>query len=101
MKIKKEDTVLVTSGKYRGKTGKIEKALPKIGKVVISGVNIVKKSTKPSRKNPKGGIIDIALPVDVSNLKLICSKCNKAVRVGYKYISNKKTRYCKKCSEQV
>ncbi len=101
MKITKNDNVLVTTGKYKGKTGKIEKALPKIGKVVISGVNIVKKSTKPTKKNPKGGIIDMAAPIDISNLKLVCPKCQKATRVGYKFVQNKKTRYCKKCSEQI
>lgn len=101
MKIKKLDNVLVTSGKYKGKTGKVEKALPKAGKVLVPGVNILKKHTKPSKKNPKGGIIEITAPIDVSNVKLICPKCNKATRVGYKLIQNKKTRYCKKCSEQV
>ena len=101
MKISKNDNVLVISGKYKGKTGKVEKVLPKIGKIIVSGVNIAKKSTKPSKKNPKGGIIDIAMPIDISNLKLICPKCQKAVRVGYKIVQNKKTRYCKKCSEQI
>ena len=101
MKISKNDNVLVISGKYKGKTGRVEKIFPKIGKIIVSGVNIAKKSTKPSKKNPKGGIIDIAMPIDISNLKLICPKCQKAVRVGYKIVQNKKTRYCKKCSEQI
>ena len=101
MKISKNDNVLVISGKYKGKTGRVEKIFPKIGKIIVSGVNIAKKSTKPSKKNPKGGISDIAMPIDISNLKLICPKCQKAVRVGYKIVQNKKTRYCKKCSEQI
>lgn len=100
MKIKKNDNVLIITGKFRNKSGKVEKSLPKINKVVVSGVNILKKHIKPSKKNPKGGIIEITAPINISNVKLICSKCNKAARVGYKYTQNKKTRYCKKCSEQ-
>jgi len=101
MKIKKGDNVLVISGKYRGKTGKVEKSIPKKNQVIVSGVNIVKKHSRPNRKNPKGGIIEINAPIDVSNVMLICPKCSKKTRVGYKWVNKKKTRYCKKCNEEV
>lgn len=101
MKIKKNDNVLVISGKYRGKSGKVEKVSPKKNQVMVAGVNIMKKSTKHSKKAPKGGIIEITVPVPVSNVMIICNKCNKPVRVSYKLINNKKTRICKKCSEQL
>ena len=101
MKIKKGDTVLIKTGKDRGKTGKIEQALPKVNKVLISGLNIIKKHTKPSKKHPKGGVIEISAPINVSNVMFLCPKCRKATRIGYKIIQNKKNRICKKCGEQV
>jgi large subunit ribosomal protein L24 len=101
MKIKKNDAVLIISGKYKGKTGKVEKSMPKNNKVIISGVNIAKKHTKPTRKNPKGGIIEINVPIDVSNVMLICPKCNKKTRIGNKWINKRKIRYCKKCNEEI
>ena len=101
MKLKKNDNVLVISGKYKGKAGKIEKTLPKINKVIVSGVNILKKHSKPSKKNRKGGIIEIAAPINISNVMLICAKCNKKTRIGYKIVQKKKVRYCKKCQEQI
>jgi len=101
MKIKKADTILVISGKFKGKTGRVEKTIPKTGKIIVSGVNVVKKHTKPSRKNPKGGIIEISTPINISNVMLLCPKCNKATRIGSKFLQNKKIRYCKKCSEEI
>lgn len=107
MKIHKDDTVLVISGKDRGKTGKVEKIFPKKNKLIVTGINIVTKHTKPTKKNPKGGIIEITAPIHVSNLKLICPKCAKATRVGYKiqFDSSRKTktkmRICKKCGEEI
>ena len=101
MKIIKNDNVLIITGKYKNKTGKVEKAFPKDGKIQVSGVNIIKKNSKPSRKNPKGGIIEINVPINISNVMLICPKCNKKTRVGYKIVKNKKIRFCKKCKEEV
>jgi len=101
MKIKKGDTVLIISGKDKGKKGKIFKAFPKKRKVLIEGVNLMKKHQKPKKTGEKGQIIEKPAPISVSNVKLICSKCNKAVRVGYKIIENKKYRICKKCNKQI
>jgi len=101
MKIKKGDNVLIILGKYRGKKGKILKVIPKKEKILIEGVNLMKKSQKPKKTGEKGQIIELPAPLDASNVKLICSKCGKAVRVGYKIIENKKYRICKKCKQEV
>lgn len=99
MKIKKGDTVLVISGKYRGKTGKVLKAFPKEEKILVEGINIVKKHQKPKRSGEKGEIIQMPSPIHVSNVKLICKNCKKATRVGYKIEQGQKIRICKKCGK--
>lgn len=99
MKIKKDDKVVVTKGKDRGKTGTVEQILPKKEKAIVQGLNMIKKHMKPTRNNPKGGIVDQPGPIDLSNVKLICPKCQKATRVGYKKVDGKKHRICKKCQE--
>ncbi len=99
MKIKKSDKVLIISGKDRGKTGTVEKVVPKNNKIVVSGINMIKKHLKPTQKQPKGGIVDQAGPIDVSNVKLICKKCQKPTRVGYSNGKRDKKRICKKCGE--
>lgn len=101
MKIKKGDTVLVISGKSKGKKGKILKAFPQKNKVLIGGVNLMKKHQKPKKSGEKGQIIEKPAPINVSNVKIICSKCNKATRVGYKLVGDKKYRICKKCNKQI
>lgn len=102
MRLKKGDTVLVIAGKDKGKTGKIEKVLSKTNQVMVSGVNILKKTTRPTKKNPHGGIIQINLPISASKLTLICPLCNKPTRVGFKMLdNNKKLRICRKCKESV
>jgi large subunit ribosomal protein L24 len=101
MKIKKGDTVLVISGKWRGKTGKVLKAFPKDFKVLVEGVNIVKKHQKPRRAGEKGEIVEIPKPIPVSKVKLICPHCKKATRVGYKIEEDKKFRICKKCKSKI
>lgn len=101
MKIKKNDTVLVISGKDRGRKGKVIRTLPKEGKVIVEGMNIKKKHIRPRREGEKGQIIEIPGPIDVSNVKLICPKCGKPTRIGYKIINKKKFRICKKCSQEI
>jgi large subunit ribosomal protein L24 len=101
MKIKKGDTVLVICGKYRGKTGKVLKVLPKEGKILVEGVNIVKKHQRPKREGEKGQIVELPAPIDISNVKLICPNCKKATRVGYKISKGKKSRVCKKCGQEI
>lgn len=105
MKIKKGDTVLIISGKYRGKTGKVLKAFPKEMKILVEGVNIVKKHQKPKKEGEKGQIIEIPKPIPVSKAKLICPSCKKATRVGFKIFEEKgekiKIRICKKCQKEI
>lgn len=101
MKIKKGDTVLIISGKDRGKQGKILNVLPKEKKLVVEGANIRKKHTKPRKQGEKGQVVETPAAISFSNVKLICSKCGKPTRVGYKIIENKKYRICKKCSQEI
>lgn len=98
--IKKGDTVKVIAGNDRGKTGKVIAIDTRTGKVTVEKVHVVKKHTKPSNSNPTGGIIEKTLPVAVSNVLLFCKNCNKAVRVGFRFIEDgSKVRYCRKCNE--
>lgn len=99
MKLKKGDTVLVISGKDRGKKGKILRAFPKRRRVMVEGVNLIKKHQRPKKTGEKGQIVEMSALIDISNVKLICSKCNQATRVGYKIVDNRKYRICKKCGK--
>jgi len=98
--VKKGDTVLVIAGKDKGKKGKVIEVLPQANRVVVEDINIVKKHTRPDRKLKQGGIIEQAAPLNLSNVQLICPKCDKAVTTGHKLLNDgKKVRVCKKCGE--
>lgn len=85
MKIRKGDTVIVRTGKDKGKTGTVSEVLPRLNKVVVDGINIVKRHTKPSSQNPRGGILEEAKPIDVSNVGLVHPDDKKRTsRIGYK-----------------
>ncbi len=101
MKIKKNDTVLIITGKDRGKKGKVLKSLPKENKIIVEGLNIVKKHNRPKRSGEKGQTIEVARPLNVSNVKLVCPKCGQAARVGYRIAEEDKFRICKKCNSEV
>ena len=101
MKVKKGDLVQVTAGKFKGKQGKVMEAKPQDRKVVVEGVNLVKRHRKPQNQSDPGGIVDIIKPVDVSNVMLVCPSCGKLTRVGYKVDGDKKVRVCKKCNATV
>lgn len=101
MKIKKGDQVLIISGKDKGKKGKVIESLPKKGKIVVEEINLVKKSAKPKKSGEKGQLVKIAMPFSVSKAKIICAKCGKATRVGYKIAEKKKYRICKKCKQEI
>lgn len=101
MKIHKNDTVLIISGKDRNKKGKILDVFAKEGRIVVEGANIQKKHIRPKKSGEKGQIIQKPAPISVSNVKLICSKCGKAARVGYKIEGKKKYRICKKCGQEI
>lgn len=98
MKIKKNDKVYITSGKDKGKTGEVSRVLTSSNKVIVTGINLVKKAVKPSKKQAAGGIIEIAKPLPVSNVALVCPKCGKPTRIGISIAKDgKKARLCKKC----
>jgi large subunit ribosomal protein L24 len=100
MHIKKDDIVMVISGKDKGKKGKVIQAFPKDGKVIVENVNVVTKHQKPTRQMQQGGIMRQEGPIQASNVLLYCSKCDKGVRTGQKVLSDgKKVRFCKKCNE--
>ena len=101
MNVKKGDTVKVISGKDRGVEAEVLRALPNEGKIVVEGVAVAKKHQKPTQMGQEGGIVDKEMPIDVSNVQLVCPKCGKATRVGHAVDANgKKVRVCKKCGEQ-
>ena len=97
MKVKKNDTVLVITGKDAGKTAKVLTALPKANKVVVDGVNVQKKHKKARSAQEVSAIQNQSGPIDVSNVMVVCPVCNKATRVAYAIEGDKKARICKKC----
>jgi len=101
MKLKKGDTVLIISGKDKGRTSKILKSLVKEKKILVEGINLKKKHVKPKKQGQKGQVISVAMPLDISNTKFLCPKCQKAARLGYKITNDKKFRICKKCQSEV
>ena len=101
MKIKKDDKVIVLSGKDKGKQGKILSADPKAMKVVVEGVNVATKHQKPMKQGQEGGIIKIETPIYASKVQLVCPKCDKGTRVGYKLVDGKKVRVCKHCGAEI
>lgn len=101
MLIKKGDKVIVITGADKGKIGIVQRAHPKLEKVVVEGVNIKKKHKKPTQSNPEGSILEIYAPIHVSNVALIDPKTKKATRVGIKEVKGKKVRYAKKSGEVI
>lgn len=101
MKIKKNDQVLIISGDDKGKKGKVLKAIPSAGKILVEGVNLVKKHVRPKKGGEKGQTVKTAKPISLSKVKLICPKCGKGVRMGYEIKDDKKYRICKKCGAQI
>lgn len=95
--VKKGDNVVVISGKDKGKVGKILEAQPKAGKVIVDGVNVVIRHTKPRTANQQGGRIEKFAAFNASNVMLMCGKCNKGTRVAHQIKDDKKVRICKKC----
>lgn len=101
MRIKKGDTVKVLSGNDKGKTGEVLEVAPKTEKVVVKGVNIRKKHIKPRKQGEEGGIIPVECSIHSSKLAVVCSKCNKATRIGYEMDKDQKVRVCKKCGAKL
>jgi large subunit ribosomal protein L24 len=100
--VKKGDLVMVISGKDAGKKGKVLSVDRAKGRVIVEGVNIVKRHTRPTPKMPQGGIIEKEAPVASSNVMLFCNKCNRPTRIGKQFLADgTKTRVCKKCGEVI
>ncbi|WJH36422.1 50S ribosomal protein L24 [Paenibacillus aurantius] len=100
--VKKDDTVFVITGKDKGKKGRVIAAYPRQNRVLVEGVNMMKKHAKPSQQNPQGGIIDQEAPIHVSNVMLIDPKSGQPTRVGYKVLDNgTKVRIAKKSGEVI
>jgi len=101
MKIKKGDKVVVLAGKDKGKTGNVQRVMPKKEQAIVEGVNLLKRHTKPSQKHPKGGVITFPAPIHLSNLMVVCPKCDKPTRVSYRFKKVKgekrKERVCRRC----
>ncbi len=100
--VRKGDTVLVITGKNAGKRGKVLSVIPDRSRVVVEGVNVVKRHAKPTQRLPQGGIMEKEAPIHSSNVMLYCGKCNKPTRVGKKILEDgEKVRICKKCGENI
>ena len=102
MKIRSNDTVVVLSGKDKGKKGKILVAMPKDGKVIVEGINVATCHTKPRKQGDNGGIVRKEIPIRADKVMLVCPKCEKGTRVGHKLLEDgSKVRVCKKCGATI
>jgi large subunit ribosomal protein L24 len=104
MRIKNGDTVLIISGKDKNKSGKVVEVFPKENKLMVENLNIVKKHVRPKKSGEKGQRVEVSRAMDASSVKLICPKCKKPTRIGYRLISqgrDKKVRTCKKCGQEI
>lgn len=101
-RIKKEDKVKVLTGKDKGKIGKVLKVVKKTNRVLVENMNVVKVHQRPTQANPQGGIVDKTMPIQISNLMVMCNTCVKPTRIGMKLLENgKRVRICKKCNQQI
>ena len=107
MRVKKNDRVLILAGNYEGKQGKVLKVFPRDSKVIVEGVNFIKRHTRPSQQNPQGGIVEKEAPVHISNVMVVCPKCNAPSRMGHQEMNDEsrnriyRVRVCKKCGEML
>ena len=102
MKIRKNDTVLVIAGKDKGKKGKVRFARPKDERLIVEGINFIKKHTRATREGRQAGIVEQEAPIPVSNVMLMCSRCNRPARVGFRFLEDgRKVRICRSCHEVI
>ena len=99
--IRKDDTVYILAGRDKGRTGKVLKVLVDENRAIVEGINMVSRSTKPSAKNPQGGIIKQEAPIHISNLNLLDPKTKTPTRIGYRMEGDQKIRYAKKSGEEI
>ena len=101
MKIKKGDKVMIIAGKDRGRNGMVEKVLTKEKAVIVAGMNLYKKHVRPQKEGERGGVIEVARPLSIGKVMLICPKCGQPTRVGWKGEGKEKYRFCRKCGEKI
>ena len=101
MEIRRDDTVVVLSGKDKGKKGKVLKADPKNAKVIVAGVNVASRHRKPRNQQEEGGIIKMETPIYACKVQVVCPKCGKATRVAHAEKNGKSVRVCKKCGAEL
>lgn len=100
--VKKDDTVHILSGEDVGKTGKVLEVRPKEGRVIVDGVNILKKHARPTRQNPQGGVIEQPGPIQASKVMVVCPSCNRPTRVQYRRTPGQPgVRVCKRCDKSI
>lgn len=99
--VKRGDSVIVIAGKNKGSKGKIMTAIPKDNRVIVDGVNMIIRHTKPKQQGQQGGRVEREAPINASNVMLVCGKCNKATRVGHVIKDGKSVRVCKKCGSDI
>jgi large subunit ribosomal protein L24 len=97
-RVRKEDNVLITKGKDRGRSGTVRLVIPEDNRVIVTGVNMVKRHMRPRGPQQPGGIVEREAPIALANVRPLCPSCNKPVRVGFRVLADgRKVRYCKKC----
>lgn|SRR5574341_989905 len=107
MKIRKDDTVMVITGDDKGKSGRVLKVFTDNKKVLVEGINFIKRHTRPTGKNPKGGILEKEAPLSISNVLVYCNKCGSATKIGHKVTNHPETgkvakvRICRRCGEVI
>jgi len=102
IRVKKDDKVKVLTGKDKGKIGKVLKVVKKTNRVIVENINVVKVHQKPTQANPQGGIVEKTMPIQISNLMVMCNSCVKPTRIGMKQLEDgKRVRICKKCNQQI
>lgn len=99
--LKKNDKVIVLTGRDKGKTGIVDKVSLKTASVLVEGLNIVKKHVKVSKKYPQGGVVEVVKPISVSKVQLVCPNCGKPTRIAYDTTGKEKMRVCKKCKKTI
>ena len=102
MKIRKNDTVIVIAGKDKGKKGTVRRALPEEDRVIVEGLNMIRRHSRARRAARQAGIIELEAPIHVSNVMLLCEKCGKPTRIVFRSLADgKKMRICKSCQEVI
>ena len=102
MKIRKNDTIIVIAGKDRGKKGKVRRAFPNEDRVVVEGLNMIKRHSRARRAARQAGIIELEAPIQVSNVMLLCDKCGKPTRISFRFLTDgKRVRICNSCREVI